>query len=153
MVAVVTSFNPGSDKAVTASSLCTVLQTRIGIVSVSIVTSFKAGASFKNILAFDAIAASRQTTTVGAGIALVLITIVAGFTGVDSAVAALFKSTIRIAPIAKVCVAIITSFPSVDARIAAALDLAKTIASVARNDATIVTTFHTDLKLSVTAGC
>jgi hypothetical protein len=65
----------------------------------------------------------------------------------------LFKSTFGIAPIAEVCVAIIASLPCVDARIAAALDLAKTIASVARNDATIVTTFHTDLKLSVTAGC
>ena len=98
------------------------------------------------IHAQGAVAATRRSAGVGAGIGVVAVAVVAGFPLIHTVVAATLQTACSIAAIAHIQVAVVAGLTQIHHTVAAALDLAATVAAIAGFKVAVVAgfaAFHT----------
>ena len=104
-----------------------------------------------DILAANAITASRGDAIIATGIGLDAVTVITTFTLVHTTIAAGGAPTLIIAAIILNLVAVIAGFTLVHATIAATLDLADSIAAIASVGVAVIASFHAGAHHTITA--
>jgi hypothetical protein len=105
-----------------------------------------------DILAANAITASRGDAIIATGISLDAVAIITTFTLVHTTIAAGGAPTLIIAAIILNLVAVIAGFTLIHATIAATLDLADPITAIASVGVAVIASFHTGAHHTITAG-